>query len=235
MSKETENVKTDEKPKKGFSLKSMFFSEDTPKASEPKNVVQETVTPQPQPVAQPTYGTNTVGVVNPEIYTMLKRVLEECNLPGPDYLELKSASDAMKLFLPDESQRFIAAFASLKATSPKLTKSIVLSSIDEYIKFIENERVGSEGEFKSAFDTEITKRQNDIDGYNAEIERLKKIITDSQDAIVKLSQTINTTSGEMLSKQNELDIKKKNFDASIGAIIGELNSDKIKIQTLISE
>lgn len=233
---ETQN--TQAKPKKGLGkfLSSLILEESENvqevKAEQPAPTVQ---TPTVTPTPQQTYNPNVVGVVNPEIYAMLKQVLVECNLPGPDYLELKNAFDAMKAFLPDESQRFVAAFASLKATSPKLTKKIVLDSIDEYVKFVEKERATSENEFKSMYDVEVTSKQTLIDEKNTEIQKLKDIITQSQENILKLSQEINTTSGEMLTKQNELDIKKKNFDVTIDAIIGELNSDKNKIQTLIQE
>jgi hypothetical protein len=230
-----ENV-SQEKPKKtlGGMLSNLLFDK---KESENKPVVEKVKEEVKQSPVTPSFATNVnvVGVLNPEIYQTLKKVLEDCNLEGPDYLELKNSFEAMKSFLPDESQRLIAAFASLKATSPKLTKKIVTDSIDKYIGFIEVEKNGSENEFKLIYENEVLSKQKSIDDKNTEIEKLKEVITKSQESIMKLSQEINTTSGEMLSKQNELDIKKKNFDITVETIINELKTDKTKIETLIQE
>ena len=235
-----EEITKGETPKKKFSLKSIFFDE----ASETQQPVVNTQTQQPHQapvqqqqvvVQQPSYAIQTPnGVLVPEIYEALKQVLEKRNFPGPDYLELKSSANAMKQFLPDENQRFQASYATLKATSPKLTKEIILESIDNYIKFIENERADSEVELKAIYDSEVSTRKVKIDQLSSQIEEAKVKITEYQNLIMKVSQDINTISGEMLSKQSELEIKKNNFDVTINTFVSDLKSDKIKIETLIN-
>lgn len=90
---------------------------------------------------------------------------------GPDYLEIKTAADAMKSYLPDENQRFLVSFASIKATSPKLTKKVVTDSIDEYVKYVENEREVFQEELKTAFNDDFIQKANLIHGckYNYDL------------------------------------------------------------------
>jgi hypothetical protein len=234
-----ENVVPQEKGKqKGFFAK-MFLvdTEETNVNKEPitKNVVEPpVVVPQPQPVIYQNTG-NIVGVVNQDIYSNLKQILNQCNLPGPDYLELKTAADANKALIQDENLRFQFSYNSLKATAPKLTKKVVIDSIDKYIEFIEKERVVAQNESDETYKSEVTLRQEKIDGLNGEIETTKQEIIKLNEKILSLSQEINTLGGEKLAKETELGIKKKNFDVTIDTIVNELKSDKLKIETLINE
>lgn len=225
-----------EENKKKFSLKSMFFNESTEVSQTEDAKPQQVPVQQPQQVVQQlSYALQSPnGVLVPEIYEALSQVLEKRNLPGPDYLELKSSANAMKQFLPDENQRLQASYATLKATAPKLTKEIILESIDNYIKFIESERADSEVELKTIYDTEVASRKSNIELLSSQIEEAKSKITEYQNLIMKISQDINTISAEMLSKQSELEIKKNNFDVTINTFVSDLKSDRIKIETLIN-
>lgn len=234
---------TDQKKKTGGFFKSLFFDETVENAVEVTDPVaskQEGVAApvQAQPVyVTPVYSTpnNNVGTVNQELYNNLKIILSERNLPGPDYYELKTSADAMRTYIPDENQRIIISYASIKATSPKLTKKVVVDSIDEYVNFIEKERAVAEQESAETFEEEVTNRQLEIDKLNAEIEEAKIEIQRISDNIIATTQKINVLTGEKLGKQTELDIKKKNFDITVDTIVNELKSDKIKIETLITE
>lgn len=234
----SENVNTQEKGKaKGFFAK-MFLvdTEKTTVNNEPvkKNVVEPPVIVTQQSVVY-SNSENVVGVVNPEIYNSLKQILNECNLQGPDYLELKTAADANKALIQDENLRIQFSYNSLKATAPKLTKKIVLDSIDKYIEFIEKERLVAQKESDETYKQEITQRQQKIESLNSDIEKIKEEIVKLNDKVLSSIQEINTLGGEKLSKETELGIKKKNFEVTIDTIVNELKSDKIKIETLINE
>jgi hypothetical protein len=236
----TEKSETQEKVKeKGFFSKLFLVdqTEEIVKNPTEKKVEQTpVVTPQPQPqTVVYTNPTNSVGVVNQEMYNNLKSILNECNLPGPDYLELKTASDANKSLIQDENLRLQFSYNSLKATAPKLTKKIVIESIDKYVEFIEKERVVAQKESDEVYNSEVTARQQKIDELTTTIEKSKEEIQKLNEKILLLSQEINTVVGEKLTKETELGIKKKNFDITIDTIVNELKSDKSKIETLINE
>lgn len=218
-----------------MNLKSLFFNDgpsDEVKASKPDQKVEV----QPQQVQPQVYtvGNTGAGIVNPDIYNAFNDILDEFNIPGPDYLEVKKAADALKTAIPDENSRLIAAVATVKATSPTLSKQIILDSISKYTQRIEAERKDSEVEFNNLFQQEVITRQSEIDSRKKAIDDATKAITDLQQKIAEHTGMINTLSGELQAKQMELDIKKKNFDATIDAFIGNLNSDKVKFETLIN-
>lgn len=237
MSDEKKVDETTKKKEPGFFSKIFLVdseesgSTDTPVIKTEQPVA---VAPQPQQVGY-TNSTNVVGVVNQDIYNNLKSILNECNLPGPDYLELKTAADANKLLIQDENMRIQFSYNSLKATAPKLTKKIVLDSIDKYVEFIENERIVAQKESDEVFTSEVTARQEKIDTLTSNIEKSKEEIIKLNEKILALSQEINTVGAEKMNKENELTIKKKNFDTTIDTIVNELKSDKSKIETLIKE
>lgn len=235
MANENE-IKKEEPKKRGF-LSKMFLVDEEPNKVTSVTNSAKTEAQQPQVVPTQPYVNNSMvpGVVNQDIYNNFKEILSQRNLPGPDYLELKTAADAMKSYLPDENQRFLFSFTSIKATNSKFNKKIVTDSIDEYIKYIEKERTVFQYEAKEAFTTEVTDRQTKIDELTKEIENTKNEINKLSEKIVKLTQDINTISGEKLTKQTELEIKNKNFDVTIETIINELKSDKLKIETIINE
>lgn len=239
MSKEEQKTEEVLKKKEAGFFSKLFLvnpEEDVKVISKPNTNTEQPVVAvvAPQPVMYSNL-TNTVGVINQDIYNNLKQILNECNLPGPDYLELKTASDANKALIQDENMRFQFSYNSLKATSPSLNKKNVLESIDKYIEFIEKERDVAKKESDDTYNSEVTLRQDKINEITAEIEEAKNNIISLNEKIVTLSNEINTLGGEKLAKETELSIKKKNFDITIDTIVNELKSDKVKIETLINE
>jgi hypothetical protein len=224
-----------ETPKKGLGSRfvSLFVNDSTDSKPVPKNIINVENTQQSIVAQNKNYIPQ--GVVNQETYLTLKKVLDERNLPGPDYLELKQSSDAMQSIIPDENARFLAAYATIKAGSPKITKAIILESIDEYVKYIESERTEASKEFDVLYQNEIVSRKTKIDNEAIQIEKFKSEIIELQKKISESSVNINTINSEMVSKQYELDTQKKNFDVTIDAIKNELIVDKNKLQTLIIE
>lgn len=71
---------------------------------------------------------------------LVERKINEANLPGPDYLELLQSAEQMKQYIPDETTRLKAAFGSIQGMDPRMTKDVVLASIDTYLGVIEAER-----------------------------------------------------------------------------------------------
>lgn len=212
-------------------IKDFFFKPEEPKEVLPSNNVpqQEVIQNAIQPIS------NTTGSINQDLYKQIKQIITENNIPGDDYLELKNASNAMSGVIPDESSRFIAAFASMKANSPKLNKTTIINSIDEYVKIIQKERTSGVEDFNSLMNKEITSRQNHVADSVKKIEDLKAKITEFQQTIIEESQKINSITSEMNAKQIELSNQKSSFDATFDMVENELKSDKVKLQTIIPE
>ncbi|MDR0874426.1 MAG: hypothetical protein LBN27_13345 [Prevotellaceae bacterium] len=183
---------------------------------------------------------STNGEVNQKMVDGLCEALDEKNLEGPDYLEIKQASEALKSVLLDPAQRFQAAFTSMKANFPKLTKQTVLDSIDAYTKILEGER--QQGKLslngkrkKEIIDKEqfISKNDAEIIELQAEIERLKKQIEEINVKINAKRANIASTQSQIGEAKILLDKQENDFDKSVDYMINQLTSDKNLLNSIL--
>ena len=119
--------------------------------------------------------------INENIVKDLWNVILNKNLPGPDYLEVvNSAAKLESMGLP-EDKRYEAAFKMLTASYPNFTKDDLLSSIDTYIGFIQEELVEGKKQCQEKRAANIGDRQMRIQQLNEhansillEIEKLQQ-------------------------------------------------------------
>ena len=162
-----------------------------------------------------------VNSINQQLLDKLCKRLEEKNLPGPDYMELKTAmnDDFIKDAVPDETKRFGIAFKTLQATAPTLTKQHVLNSIDTYISYLNS--------WKQEAIDDINNKRSEVAGKKQEID--------------KLTQQMN----ELLKRRNELQVEvdetenkcNKNENDMVNAVnflVTKLTEDKNKINMVLN-
>lgn len=220
-------------------FKNLFFNSD--ENQEKENVKKEEVIENKpsnavvQPIEQNNVNVTTTGVVEQNVYNVLNEVLEGFNIPGPDYLEVKKAYESLKSVILDDNSRFVAAYGTIKATSPSLNKKVMIESIKTYIEKMEIEYETSNEEFKIKMDSEVGVRQKNIDDKNIEISENNKKIVELQEKNKQLNTEIGVLFGEMTNKKYELENQKRNFDTTFQSFISNLKSDSIKIETLINE
>lgn len=169
------------------------------------------------------------GQVDDELLQKLCQVMEDGNLPGPDYLELKNVAnnDEMKRAMPNEMQRLTVAFITMKSSSSDLTKERVLTSIDEYIRMMENERkIGHE------------QLQNI---WNDKVESPRKVVAETEKEVIELQKKlqelvsfIQTKNNEIATAINECNIKKANFDTTVDFLVNNLKEDKTKLANVLN-
>ena len=117
-----------------------MFVEDSNKESEtvkPCTSQEASAVPSPVVTSVPAPTIMASGDVDTKL---VERKINEANLPGPDYLELLQSAEQMKQYIPDETTRLKAAFGSIQGMDPRMTKDVVLASIDTYLGVIEAER-----------------------------------------------------------------------------------------------
>lgn len=169
------------------------------------------------------------GQVDDELLQKLCQVMEDGNLPGPDYLELKNVAnnDEMKRAMPNEMQRLTVAFITMKSSSSDLTKERVLTSIDEYIRMMENERkIGHE------------QLQNI---WNDKVESPRKVVAETEKEVIELQKKlqelvsfIQTKNNEIATAINECNIKKADFDTTVDFLVNNLKEDKTKLANVLN-
>lgn len=104
-----------------------------PRTSQEASAPATVAVPSPVVTSVPTPTIMASGDVDTKLVELLERKINEANLPGPDYLELLQSAEQMKQYIPDETTRLKAAFGSIQGMDPRMTKDVVLASIDTYL------------------------------------------------------------------------------------------------------
>lgn len=221
-----------------------------PDETKAEEVVQPTVqqpTPQPVVQSQPVVSvqspvtTNTliqpvqgngqvVGQVDSNILENLCMVLDEKNLPGPDYLELKSAANdaVMQKAIPDETARFTCAYISMKVNAPHLNKEVIIGSIDKYVEYLEAER-------QNGLDELAIKWKEEVDDKEALVDAAQKELLELQEALNAKIKFISETTAEITTSKNQCNVSKANFNATVDYVINNLNTDRTKLSEILKD
>lgn len=191
------------------------------------NVQPVSVSPLLQPV--PNNG-QVVGQIDSNILENLCAVLDEKNLPGPDYLELKSAANdaQMKNAIPDENNRLLCAYISMKANAQTLNKGTIIGSIDKYIEYLEKEREGGLSEL-------AIKWKEEVEDKEVLVEAAQKELVELQEALNAKIKFISDTNAEITNSKNQCTINKANFNTTVDYIINGLNTDKVKLNEILKD
>ncbi len=157
-------------------------------------------------------------------------MLDEKNLPGPDYLELKKAANDEVLLqsIPDEKMRFTVSYATLKAASPSLSKKQILQSILTYIQYIEDERGRGIEQFNKLWQDQVVAREEAI-------EKAKSEIAELEAKLEKLKTFAQEQEGQVVAVKADCGKKKKEFNATVDYMIGKLRMDGAKLEEALKE
>lgn len=215
------------------SIKSAFVTEIP---DEVPSVKQEATTT-PQPEASQMYvnlpktvqPTKTIeGQVDDALLQKLCQAMEESNLPGPDYLELKNVAnnDEMKKAMPNEIQRLTVAFITMKSSTPDMTRDRVLNSIDSYIQMMENERKTGHAQLETIW-------QERVESQRQAVTEAEERIVNLQKELGELVSFVQNKTNEIAEATNECNINKANFDATVDFLVNNLAEDKAKLTNVL--
>lgn len=199
------------------------------------NPFQENITEEPNissPVNVPLTSTVTnVGItsnslgIDPKIQLHFDELMNKANLPGPDYYEFRKAVKESNSIIPENIlyQTIYNTFKSLG-----INKNLLLSSIDEYIKIIGNDKNDFDKTISELEKNEIANKQKQIESNKAKIEQLQKSINELNQSNIQIQNEINESS-------IKITYKAQSYNTSNSSIIQELNNDKQKINQYINE
>lgn len=191
-----------------------------PSSPNPQPMNNTTVTQQqPTPVAD---GQSNAPQLNTQLLDKLCERLEAENLPGPDYMELKTSvmDPNMMKIIPDERQRLMASYCSLKVNSKDLTKQRILDSIDYYISIL--------NKWQEEAIAGLNAERNKVSDKKQEMDKLREQMAAIQNKIDELNKDVLAT--ESKCNQNEADMK-----TSVGFLVNKLTEDKNKISTILTD
>ena len=191
-----------------------------PSSPNPRPMSNTTVTQQ-QPTTV-TDGQSNVPQLNTQLLDKLCERLEAENLPGPDYMELKTSvmDPNMMKIIPDERQRLMASYCSLKVNSKDLTKQRILDSIDHYISIL--------NKWQEEAIAGLNAERNKVSDKKQEMDKLREQMAAIQNKIDELNKDVLAT--ESKCNQNEADMK-----TSVGFLVNKLTEDKNKISTILTD
>ena len=173
-----------------------------------------------------------VAAPSQELVAKIWDTLLSKNFPGPDYLELKGHTSALEPFMPDYTQRLLAAFGVLKNQYPNFSVKIVTDSIDGYIKIVNEEKQEGEKECERVYGDKLKEKQENLDSISAQITQLQDEIREKSEQLSQLTQEKGTLQQEVLHAQEDMDRQAKVFSDSVNAVLNVLESDKRTISTL---
>ena len=157
---------------------------------------------------------------------LVERKINEANLPGPDYLELLQSAEQMKQYIPDETTRLKAAFGSIQGMDSRMTKDVVLASIDTYLGVIEAERGKAKLRMEKLRKETVEDKAEELKATNLRIEQLREELKTLTDKSIDLNSEIQKNTAETTAFEART-------NATIDKVTNRLNEDKVRLTQIL--
>ena len=161
------------------------------------------------------------GTIRRHFAELISESVEQADIAGPDYRELKDAFDTedMKQNIPDPTTRWKTCFSMMRMMHKGLTKQHILASIDVYTSVIDHEK-------RNALQ-QIEEKRNELVGKkSAAVAEAEKRIKDAEGEIKKLQEKINKINERMAGDRTFIEQSK----TEIAAGEAEINADKADLE-----
>lgn len=161
--------------------------------------------------------TQQTEVIDESLFETLGGVIEESNIPGPDYVELLTLANGKDevtgefVMAGDEAARYASAFRAIKLMSPNFTKDIVLNSIDEYIRILDNERSNAMTELQEIWNREVATPEAELKKTEDEIGQLQQRLSELTAFATQRRQEIEKAKADNQSKRASFEYTFKVF------------------------
>ena len=176
---------------------------------------------QPAPAAPAAQPEPYSGTIRRHFAELISESVEQADIAGPDYRELKDAFDTeeMKQNIPDPTTRWKTCFSMMRMMHKGLTKQHVLASIDVYTSVVDHEK-------KKALQQIDEKRDELVGKKSAAVADAEKRIKDDEDEIRRLQEKISKISERISGDRAFIE----NAKAEIATGEAEINADKADLE-----
>lgn len=209
-------------------FKELFIKEEEQQQQVP--VVAQEVAPTTQSVMPVVKAES--KFVDRDIESKIWDMIVAKNLPGPDYLEFKNAAAGLAEIIPDKRMQMKGAFNVLKRSYPTFTKEIILSSIDNYINIVGEEKEKGKKECAEIRESKVGSKVSSINNMKQSASEILKQIDELKKQYESINTEIHKLELEVTEATNEINTKEQVFDNSVQAVIDTLNSDKREVTNL---
>lgn len=206
-----------------------FFIERGP---EPKSTPQSQTTPpvQQQPTSYSGYVTPTVGA-DPAIRQALENAIKTNQIEGFDYLKFKASLDSMKAVIPDEVQRYRAAFAMIQSMG--VTKDKLLATGEGYLAVLDKQSDKFEEVLKAQVKKTVTADQEKINTLEAAIKDKQASIQKLADEVAVANKNLLDLNSQVADAKASIEHDRARFTATKDQFSQEIKSDLDKIKNYL--
>lgn len=197
-----------------------------PRTSQEASAPATVAVPSPVVTSVPAPTIMASGDVDTKLVELLERKINEANLPGPDYLELLQSAEQMKQYIPDETTRLKAAFGSIQGMDPRMTKDVVLASIDTYLGVIEAERGKAKLRMEKLCKETVEDKAEELKATNLRIEQLREELKTLTDKSIDLNSEIQKNTAETAAFEART-------NATIDKVTNRLSEDKVRLAQIL--
>jgi hypothetical protein len=159
------------------------------------------------------------------------KLMDDSNLPGPDYYEFRKALDSLEKAIPDEHTRFVAAFAGIAASGA--TKEILISTAKQYLDLLSADKDKFVGAIGNKQNAEITNRESQIAAEKQAMDECTKIIQQKTQEIADHQIKISKLESEKTSANQKIQANQQGYLTAQQIFCEKINSDLNKIQALL--
>lgn len=218
-------------------FKNAIFVQEDDKDSKNSKKEKPSLIPKPEATPDKKEGqevtikpTSSAGKIDDGYLNMLEEKLEQENIPGPDYLELKHAamSEEMVKEEPDEGKRYRQAFSSMRQFFPGVDEERIFSSIRHYKQVMETEK-------KDALEDLERKIQEQVVAFQQKIKTEEEKLEEQQQALDKRRAALESEKKAVLEREEALNNKSKDFVATIDFVIGTIDDDDRKLKEYLKK
>jgi chromosome segregation ATPase len=158
-------------------------------------------------------------------------LMNDANLPGPDYFEFCKMLEALEAAVPDEKARYSAVFASLSVQG--LSKDKLINSAAKYKMIVQED--------KTKFELAVNEKlKGDVETRKGQMKDLELKISQNSEMIKKLTQEITeaqskmqTLNSEIIEKEGKIKTNTDGYAVACSAMLNKINVDIQKIETII--
>jgi len=211
-----------------MSFKDFFIKSDTPPPDKKITTVKPTTGPSGSGVSMmgaTSAGVHTVPQLDQnstsEFNKYLMKLMDDANLPGPDYYEFAKALQALAAVPLTEQQKYMSVFAGFQAQG--VTAESLVDAAGKYIAILGQKK-------SSEFDASVSTAAQSIKNMESAIERLRLENEELTNKLSANAQQMAKLNGDVIANKGKLEIKKTTFEVSYKNFIEKIMQDRENIQ-----
>ena len=178
-------------------------------------------------ITEPSSGIEDGGEISEVILDMLEKDLEQENIPGPDYLELKAAAEDEESIKtePDERKRYRQAFSNMKRFFPGagVTEERIFESVEHYKRVLQAREADAKDELERKLQNEVVVLRENVEADERELQR-------KEEQLRLERQKLEERKLSIAEREKSLTKKGKDFIKTAAFMREALDSDLKKIK-----